>query len=209
MNTAARMEGSGSRNMIHISKSTKSYLEEDGKGHWARERESQVTLKGKGLVQTYWLECSPEAPSPAFDSDGGANTAVSFTTGKETAKSLSSKRTERLVEWVVDVLSQQLKKIVAMREVSKSKSKTDPADLRFDSPPNATVLDEVQEIIGLCNKESSYKQDPDSIDLGAAVMKQLQDFVTKIASMYHANSFHCFGELCPCAYFMSNSGMHF
>lgn len=56
VNTAARMESTGMRDMIQISQSTADLLNEGGKGHWVRPREELVNAKGKGSMQTYWLE---------------------------------------------------------------------------------------------------------------------------------------------------------
>ncbi|CAH1404730.1 unnamed protein product [Nezara viridula] len=53
VNTASRMESSGSAWRIHISDATKNKLEESGGYHI--ECRGQTELKGKGKVMTYWL----------------------------------------------------------------------------------------------------------------------------------------------------------
>lgn len=56
VNTAARMESNGERNRIHASQETVDYLRAAGKAHWAKPREEMIVAKGKGKLQTYWIE---------------------------------------------------------------------------------------------------------------------------------------------------------
>eukprot|EP00980_Cylindrotheca_fusiformis_P018538 scaffold6132_cov80-Cylindrotheca_fusiformis.AAC.1 len=58
MNTAARMEHSGERNRVQISQATADLLSEAGFSNWATPRKSNIYLKGKGDMQTYWLRKS-------------------------------------------------------------------------------------------------------------------------------------------------------
>ena len=66
MNTAARIESTGERNRIHLSQQTASHLIHAGKPGWVVERETLVSAKGKGDLQTYWLT-TMEGPSEASD----------------------------------------------------------------------------------------------------------------------------------------------
>jgi hypothetical protein len=56
MNTASRMESTGTPNKIQISNETAKQLTKRGYGSWLFPREELVHAKGKGLLQTYWLE---------------------------------------------------------------------------------------------------------------------------------------------------------
>ena len=56
INTASRMESTGARDKIQISKETAELLIEDGLESWVEPREDLVHAKGKGCLQTYWLE---------------------------------------------------------------------------------------------------------------------------------------------------------
>lgn len=56
VNTAARMESNGEKGRIQVSEQTADLLMEAGKGSWIRPREDKIEAKGKGLLQTYWLE---------------------------------------------------------------------------------------------------------------------------------------------------------
>jgi class 3 adenylate cyclase len=56
VNTASRMESTGITNRIQISRPTMKLLMASGKCHdWIQPRETTVTAKGKGEMQTYWL----------------------------------------------------------------------------------------------------------------------------------------------------------
>ena len=56
VNTAARMESTGMPRKIQVSEATATELEESGHGDWIRPRAETVQAKGKGTLQTYWLE---------------------------------------------------------------------------------------------------------------------------------------------------------
>lgn len=56
VNTAARMESTGVKNMIQASEETADLLIEAGKQHWVQKREDIVHAKGKGTLSTYWSE---------------------------------------------------------------------------------------------------------------------------------------------------------
>jgi class 3 adenylate cyclase len=60
VNTAARMESNGVRGRIHVSESTALALSTRGKGHWVSPREDKIVAKGKGEMQTYWVQIKSE-----------------------------------------------------------------------------------------------------------------------------------------------------
>jgi class 3 adenylate cyclase len=62
VNTAARMESNGSSRKIHCSQSTATLLENAGKNNWLTKREDKIIAKGKGLMQTYWVQPAATAP---------------------------------------------------------------------------------------------------------------------------------------------------
>jgi len=63
MNVASRMESNGQKNRIHVSEDTANLLIRAGKGHWVTAREEKITAKGKGEMQTYWIEMKTESRS--------------------------------------------------------------------------------------------------------------------------------------------------
>jgi hypothetical protein len=56
VNTASRMESTSLPGRIQVSESTADLLMFQGKSHWLKHREDAVVAKGKGELQTYWLE---------------------------------------------------------------------------------------------------------------------------------------------------------
>jgi class 3 adenylate cyclase len=58
VNTAARMESNGFPGKIHCSESTAQCIVNDGNGSWLIKRDNLIEAKGKGLLQTYWIDCS-------------------------------------------------------------------------------------------------------------------------------------------------------
>jgi len=56
VNTSARMESNGEKNRIHVSAATADLLVAAGKGLWVKKRTDLVEAKGKGKMQTYWVE---------------------------------------------------------------------------------------------------------------------------------------------------------
>ena len=101
----------------------------------------------------------------------------------------------RSVDWMVDVLKQNLKKVVAMRGGNENlslnpKSAPDIANLVAGKTP----LDEVVEIIDLPSQERSYPVDPSDIALPQQVETELRDYVHTIASLYNRNHFHSFEQ---------------
>ncbi|GKZ00770.1 hypothetical protein MPSEU_001028800 [Mayamaea pseudoterrestris] len=56
VNTASRMESTGQKGCIQVSEDTAVLLKQAGKAHWVQERLDRVQAKGKGKMQTYWLD---------------------------------------------------------------------------------------------------------------------------------------------------------
>jgi len=55
MNTASRMESTGEPTKVQISQETAACLEAGGKSMWFVPRDELVSVKGKGMMETYWL----------------------------------------------------------------------------------------------------------------------------------------------------------
>lgn len=49
------MESNGSPSRIHVSQATADCLEAHGKRDWLVQRKEQISVKGKGVVQTYYV----------------------------------------------------------------------------------------------------------------------------------------------------------
>ena len=84
VNTAARMESNGVVNRIHCSQSTADELIAAGKSQWLTPREGGVEAKGKGRLQTYFVDlmlAKSVAPSRS-GSDEGTNAEDKSETAK-------------------------------------------------------------------------------------------------------------------------------
>ena len=215
MNTAARIESTGERGKIHISQETTDLLIASGKKHWLNKRAEKVSAKGKGVLQTYWLDMragtkatgSVVSMSSASDvnpeedagtllqmSRHGDDDALRQATYVDYPKLAKvDEKVARLVDWNVDLLRRSLKQIVARRDVALGGEELDSPCLA--TAPGSTVLEEVKEIITLPNfndQSSQNEVDSDSIDLGEDVKAELHDYVATIALMYRENPFHNF-----------------
>ena len=202
VNTTARMESTGQPNKIHVSQETADLLAAAGKSQWLRTRRETVVAKGKGELQTYWLDATGEAV--ASTGSGSTEEMENESEHKEASavQALnaapavpSADKYNRLVAWNCDILSKLLTQIVARRESRR----TDPDDIgemkkieeKYRS--NRYVLSEVQEIVRLPKYEANAQRiDPSSVHLSEDVLGQLKDYVQTLASMYRDNPFHNF-----------------
>lgn len=212
VNTTARMESNGMRNKIHISQETADLLVGAGKGHWITPRAEKITAKGKGELQTYWLDLKGDAGksqrSGSSESDGDAHSEIALDEpiGADVAEASAAKpsagKHQRLVDWNTDILLRLLREITARREASVEERRESTANVsrlrnleQGDIHKRDTILDEVEEIVNLPKFNTSalkVQRDPEMVDLGEDVFNQLRDYVATIAAMYRDNSFHNF-----------------
>ena len=220
VNTAARMESLGIGNRIHASRETAELLKMGGKAHWIIPRNDQVAAKGKGLLQTFFLEIKKQS-SGSHTSAKSANSSegeivVLPHLPAESTKAASGgfsldhlePHLRRIVEWNSDILLRFLKQIVARRnaEAKHGMSGSRRKSLSFEYDPDdssvghKTVLDEVKEIIVLPEFDAKVVRDEEDlrqIVLPSEVVMQTKEFVTVVASLYHAdNPFHNVSLVC-------------
>ncbi|KAG7374984.1 PAS domain containing protein [Nitzschia inconspicua] len=203
MNTASRMESNGVPGHIQISQDTADLLRAAGKEHWLKERDVKIAAKGKGELQTYFLQLN-SAPRSSNASSSGTVTSYG-----EMSEDLNLpdpaevlERRNRVAEWTVEVMAQQLKTIVGMRmthevkQDSQAKMRELEASSLSQVPESKTVIDEVAECIKLPDYSASNKQtsnfDVSEITLDAEVLEELRSYVQTIASLYNENPFHSF-----------------
>ena len=210
MNTASRMESTGQRNRIQVSESTAQLLIEDGKNNWIQPRDELVHAKGKGAIQTYWVLTRRQTSSfiedarPKFiqsnlqdsntdmESVGSGNLSVwedvehpdeSMKGSFDLPAMLRGKKSDRLIDWQVDLLLRLIKQMIAGRE---------PDVIPISSPSNvietsSTVYEEVSESIELpkFDPEAAQKRARlSTVDIPVAVITELREFVSNIASRY-------------------------
>jgi class 3 adenylate cyclase len=63
VNTASRMESNGMGGKIHVSQSTADELEKLGRSEWLVANDRKLPIKGKGEMQTYFVQVGLLAPS--------------------------------------------------------------------------------------------------------------------------------------------------
>lgn len=155
-----------------------------GKGGWVSKRADTIKAKGKGDIQTYWINVQSQASSQGSEaSDGDLDE-------QETA------RKDRLIEWVVETFVPIIKQIVSLRE-AKSRSGTKMENAKDNSAfqLGLSPLDEVKEIITLPEFDSKAAQAREKLAevvLEPIVIEQLRFYVTCIANLYRQNDFHNF-----------------
>jgi class 3 adenylate cyclase len=218
MNTTARVETTGMRDKIHISQETADLLKGSGKGHWVTAREEKVVAKGKGEMQTFFLEIKGDtSKSIASGTSGSSNSNESMddaemstfvvtvpktpngdSDGEELVVKPISEKQQRLVNWNADIMARLLKDIVALREASGIEAASEDKLKNLEESKlhrDNLVIDEVEEIVTLpvfdANAAKNQK-DTDSVELSEDVVTQLRDYVGTISVMYQENPFHNF-----------------
>jgi class 3 adenylate cyclase len=221
VNTTARVESTGMKNMIHISHETAELLKGSGKGHWVTPREEMVVAKGKGEMQTYFLyikgdsaKSTASGTSESYSGDGGdgddviseiavavpkkRNSASQDATDEEPVLKTISEKQQRLVNWNSDVMGRLLREIVALREASGDEAESEVALKALEDTNlqrETLVIEEVEEVVTLPvfnAKAAKNQKDPQLVDLGESVIAQLHDYVAIISAMYQENPFHNF-----------------
>lgn len=180
MNTCSRIETTGQKNKIHMSLETTELLIAAGKSHWVVERKDKVQAKGKGNLDTFWLEIrrsSDESTSDPSNTDWDeAEEAI--------CKSLNTQldeKAKRLIDWNTELLCQMLRAVVARRQAVDQTPASQRGSVALDYMDAQNPIDEVKEIVNLpqFNSEAAKKEvDPASITLDPNVEKELKDYVT-------------------------------
>jgi Adenylate and Guanylate cyclase catalytic domain len=209
------MESNGARNRIQCSQETATLLEQAGKT-WTRLRATKVKAKGKGELQTYWLDFRGSGDHSKTGSRGTSTNDSSDVSAddysdedKWVQAGLRSKKVEderlfeekinRLVDWNTDVLCRILKHIVAC---NRSGHKQEQVDSINSSPTKvvhqkvgAMTIDEVVEVIELpeLNVRAVRQMDMhNEVALDPIVVQQLRHYIYRIACLYRNNPFHNF-----------------
>eukprot|EP00934_Nitzschia_sp_Nitz4_P004396 Nitzschia sp. Nitz4//scaffold538_size3491//2//1851//NITZ4_009265-RA/size3491-augustus-gene-0.3-mRNA-1//-1//CDS//3329554128//4386//frame0 len=199
VNTAARMESTGQPNKIQVSAETASLIEESNSPDiWVLPRDDEVEAKGKGTLQTYWLDYrssntlsksgSSDGPTFGLDSSDTALTSHEDLEATSVCEDTDQEKLERSIQWTTEVLSSLLKRVVAMRTTAGHS----PFQDCIVGSPETHPLTEVVEVIDLYSQQRSYPVDPSTVDLSEEVNKQLLTFVQDMAALYNPNHFHNF-----------------
>ena len=108
INMAARMENSSIPNRVHISKATADLLVEAGFSQMVTRRDERVHLKGKGIVDSFFLV--PAKKHSVNSSISSGRRLMNDGSRREATKKTkeAAKKTKRLIDWNVKILSDQV-----------------------------------------------------------------------------------------------------
>eukprot|EP00980_Cylindrotheca_fusiformis_P014464 scaffold3861_cov112-Cylindrotheca_fusiformis.AAC.1 len=202
MNTAARMESNGEQNRIQLSQVTANLLTEAGLARWIIPRSRKMFVKGKGEMQTYWLRKSLRSIKPkTADPKSGMETLaeVAATEGSSGTDDFfdydGMNKTERLIEWNVEVLTSLLEQIIGSRggivdQISSLSNVENNIGIG-----GKTVLEEFTPIIPFKRFDPEELRSPrrtSTVDIGEEAKSQLRHYISTIAGMYPDNAFHNF-----------------
>jgi hypothetical protein len=194
VNVAARMESNGMRDRIQASQTTADYLISAGKGHWVKAREDLVEAKGKGKMQTYWI--NPK---------NNAGASIDHILGSESGDERDGgNKDDRLIDWNTNVLAQLLQQIVARRKHSSSPH---PSPKHMIETDDGKVLEEFKETIDF-PEFIDGKEVADTMNLDSVVIFQLREFVASIADLYTSVPFHAFAHATHVTMSMVNMFIH-
>lgn len=197
-----------------------------------------VSVKGKGEMQTFWVEPSKRRSSARDNNSQPMSSAESDVSIQDMESDLgvNNKLTQsmRLIEWNVDLLYGYLQKLVVRRAASKSKgrprlnSANSFASIGSLAEDEGTimrtggiVIDEFAEVIEMPRYDSRAARKlslSEDAKFDEVVYAQLKEYVMRIASMYRATPFHNFevsfgsskmqSRLYYCIHFRSNIPTH-
>ena len=205
VNTAARLESTGAPNRIHLSQELVYLLIDAGKSHWVSIREGTVVAKGKGVLNTYWLEATaPDLTDNDLSSNACTDTTSSSGSGSALAPGLDRPtpdefvdQNQGLVDWNLNILKGALTEVVAKRRASGVQA-TPPElmqQLEKEFLVDRTSLEEVKEIVCLPKYDAATAgQKVNNVELSDTVLAQLRSYIYQICSMYNNNPFHNFGH---------------
>ena len=159
--------------------------------------------KGKGVLKTWFVDPAARRGSAVSSASvsSDSNNSVRDLQMEPKARpmmqtSVYSDKQGRLVEWIVDLLSEYVRKLIAKRRPRTGHF--DPVSI--DQEEGKMSLDEVAEVIVLpefCKR--TFKESVNyhkQVQIDEAIMVQLREYVATIASMYHRNAFHNFEHAC-------------
>jgi hypothetical protein len=207
VNTASRMESSSQPNKIQVSQQTAELVVDAGKGHWLRARKDLVNAKGKGLLQTYWLNPKRSKTSGSvvasiddvgIDADdispGVCDVTHTELEGQSfsAAAEISAEKLQRLIDWNIEIFEDLLKPIVQKKRLQRGGRK---ANLRYVNESTlregASIRDQIVATIRM--PEFQPGTTTGEVELDRVVVSQLRLYITTVANLYNSNNaFHNF-----------------
>jgi hypothetical protein len=97
-----------------VSQSTADLLVAAGKGHWVKSRKGGVTAKGKGVLNTFWLDTTAKKASSTATSQTSSTPDLNdLALGPKITAEEALLKQGRLVDWMVELLLENIQKIVS------------------------------------------------------------------------------------------------
>ena len=193
MNVCARLEAHGSRGRIHTSKETADLITKAGKGDWLERRVDLLNVKGKGTMETFFVNVSGGRAGSVVSKGSSTLPGIENTHKYGPPMACLGERTQRLVDWNVEMLLQLMKQVVASRPARSDKKRGSITHEAHELRITGNPLDEVREIISLPAFDNGVvAQDVDSVKIPREVIAQLHLLVSEIACRYNDNPFHNF-----------------
>jgi len=190
VNTTARMESTCKTGKIQISQKTAELLIGAGKESWITPRGELVNAKGKGELQTYWLERTSRSRS--------ISTTISDFSCSDLAdpsfrhKTMTDQKIQRLIDWNVSIFKGLLEEIALNRRPTNGSS-SEKKVIQSIRSIDKNVRDEVVETIQMPEYSSVYSRSSRTFSVSPEAIQQLRAYITRIASFYHSdNDFHNF-----------------
>jgi len=174
------MESTGERDKIQLSQATADLILKAGKVHWIQKREKKVVAKGKGELQTYWLDTTKR--SRRHSTGENSRCSISSIDSRSTQGTLGQSdsvdgksaiwgdeeelpeeatqrsKHQRLIDYNVDLLESLLKQVVARRKMLEMAGRRCsqgglPPNIEkiIDKFEEGMVIEEVTEVIKLPN----------------------------------------------------------
>lgn len=184
------MESTGLPDKIQVSQKTADLLIAGGKESWLAAREEPVSAKGKGQLQTYWLERRSRSASNSACSDDVSSDLEERQLPFHHGAAIDPK-IQRLIDWNVSIFQSLLEEIVSHRHSTPeglTKRKYTESNKEYKN-----IRDEVVETISMPDYSSTAIEAKMNFKVDPKAIKQLRQYITQIASFYHAeNHFHNF-----------------
>lgn len=198
VNTAARMETTGTAGKVHISTSTANALTIAGKESWIIRREEMVEAKGKGLLQTYWLRVNDNKSSETASTTTSTNGNNNFQglVFDKVQKPVVEDKQELLIRCMTELLRGYVREIINKR--GNLLNVNDHGTSMSTTPESGrTCLEDIDEILPIAQLDTTnVRTESSKIDLLPETVADLREFVSLIANMYRENQFHNFEHAC-------------
>ena len=191
------MESTGAPGRIHLSKDVADLLLHDGKSHWVVARDDKVVAKGKGELDTFWLEPAPDLYERSGASDAASSTgseSLGDVPRQTSSSPMVNDKNKGLVDWNVSIIKKALIDVAAYRKARRVDASPPHVmkKLEMQFMTENTTLSEVKEIVSLPQFDEDIAAGASNCntrDLSEGVTRQLREFVYTLSSMYKDNPF--------------------